>query len=86
MSHFTDPTAAAYVAGCLHNPKCPPHGAADHDAAVVVANHRIDAGYVVLCNGVCVFDDGGEILPSGELIPAHRAEPLHRAVVSLDAA
>lgn len=73
--------AAAYAAACAHEPKCPPYGAPDHDAAVVVADHTIDGGYLLRCNGVAVFPDGGEILPDGVLIAAHHCEPQHRVAV-----
>ncbi|MGW2652218.1 DUF5999 family protein, partial [Streptomyces sp. NPDC001478] len=29
----------------------------------------------MLCNGVVVFDDTGEILPGGQIIPPHRPTP-----------
>jgi Family of unknown function (DUF5999) len=30
-----------------------------------------DQGWSLLCNGVIVFDDMGEILPGGQVIPPH---------------
>jgi hypothetical protein len=80
MTNLTDPTAAAYVAACAHLPVCPPYGAPDHDAAAVIAEHH-DQGWIKLCNGVVVFDDTSEILPSGVLVAAHRPEPPHRGAV-----
>jgi hypothetical protein len=68
---------ASYAAGCTHAPKCPPYGAPDHDAAVVVAEHH-DQGWIKLCNGVVVFDDTGELVGS-VVVAAHRPEPAHRA-------
>ena len=56
---------------CSHSPACPQAEAADHDAARVVAAHP-EQGWNLLCNGVVVFDDTGEILPDGDI----RA-PLH---------
>jgi len=32
-----------------------------------------EQGWVLLCNGVVVFDDTGEILPDGRAVPPHRA-------------
>ncbi len=52
---------------CQHEPACPPAEAADHDAARVVAAHP-EQGWSLLCNGVVVFDDTGEILPDGRIV------------------
>lgn len=49
---------------CTHSPRCPQAAAADHDAARVVAAHP-EQGWNLLCNGVVVFEDTGEILPNG---------------------
>jgi uncharacterized protein DUF5999 len=49
---------------CSHQPACPPADALDHDAAKVVVTHP-DQGWSLLCNGVVLFDDLGEILPDG---------------------
>ena len=66
---------------CQHSPSCPPAEAAGRDAARVVAYHP-EQGWSLLCNGVLVFDDTGEILPDGRVIAPHRAEcspQAHRA-------
>jgi hypothetical protein len=63
---------------CPHAPECPAATAPDHDAAKTLHDHHADGGFIVLCNGVTVFDDGGEILPGGQVIPAHRPEPQRR--------
>ena len=42
-----------------------------HDAALVVARHP-EQGWVLLCNGVVVFDDTGELLPDGRTVAPHR--------------
>lgn len=47
---------------CQHLPPCPAADAADRDAAHTVAAHP-EQGWSLLCNGVIVFDDTGEILP-----------------------
>ncbi|MEX2290894.1 MAG: DUF5999 family protein [Mycobacteriales bacterium] len=56
---------------CTHNPPCPGAAAPDHDAARVVARHS-DQGWSLLCNGVVLFDDTGEILPDGRAVAPHR--------------
>jgi hypothetical protein len=57
--------------GCKHTPRCPSSNAPDHDAAYVVATHP-EQGWSLLCNGVVVFEDTGEILPNGTCIAPHR--------------
>ncbi|GLX02425.1 hypothetical protein Misp02_65110 [Microtetraspora sp. NBRC 16547] len=57
---------------CRHMPSCPSADAPDHGAACLVAFHP-EQGWGLLCNGVVVFDDTGELLPDGRSIPAHRA-------------
>jgi hypothetical protein len=56
---------------CQHQPPCPSADASDHDAAHLVASHP-EQGWGLLCNGVIVFDDTGELMPDGRAIPAHR--------------
>ena len=56
---------------CHHQPPCPPAGAPDREAAVLTAYHP-EQGWGLLCNGVVIFDDAGEILPDGRVIPAPR--------------
>jgi hypothetical protein len=48
---------------CLHRPPCPPAHHPDSEAAWVVAAHP-EQGWSLLCNGVVVFDDLGELLPT----------------------
>jgi hypothetical protein len=57
---------------CPHQPPCPPVGAPDREAAHVVAAHP-EQGWSLLCNGVVVFEDTGELLPDGRIIAPHRA-------------
>jgi Family of unknown function (DUF5999) len=59
---------------CSHQPPCPDALAPDRIAAWPVAR-RPEQGWSLLCNGVIVFDDLGEILPGGPAIPPHR--PAH---------
>jgi hypothetical protein len=59
---------------CSHRPSCPPADHHDRDAARTVASHP-EQGWSLLCNGVIVFDDMGEILPGGRVIPPCCATP-----------
>jgi hypothetical protein len=52
---------------CPHLPTCPPADHPDRAAARTVAFHP-EQGWTLLCNGVIVFDDLGEILPGGPLL------------------
>lgn len=56
---------------CPHQPVCPAAGASDHDAARVVRTHP-EQGWTLLCNGVVIFDDTGELLPDGSTVAPHR--------------
>ena len=53
---------------CPHRPPCPPAERPDRDAARIVAFHP-EQGWSLLCNGVIMFDDRGEILPGGRVVP-----------------
>ena len=58
---------------CTHTPSCPDAEAPDHDAAHALAFHP-ERGWTLLCNGVVVFDDGGELLPDRRCVaPPHLA-------------
>jgi len=48
---------------CWHQPRCPDALAPDRCAARAVASHP-EQGWSLLCNGVVLFDDGGELLPA----------------------
>ncbi|MFE7934335.1 DUF5999 family protein [Streptomyces sp. NPDC057456] len=56
---------------CLHIPACPTATSADAEAARVVAAHP-EQGWSLLCNGVLLFADTGELLPDGRAIAPHR--------------
>ncbi len=56
---------------CWHEPRCPSAADPAHGAARIVAAHP-EQGWVLLCNGVVVFDDTGEILPDGRAVPPQR--------------
>lgn len=59
---------------CTHEPACPTAVANDREAAHVIASHP-EQGWSLLCNGVVMFDDTGELLPDGSIIAPHRARP-----------
>lgn len=66
----TSPARAA-LARCPHRPTCPTADSADHEAARAVSRHP-EQGWNLLCNGVVLFDDTGELLPDGQAIDPHR--------------
>ena len=56
---------------CPHIPRCPESTAPDREAAHTIASHP-EQGWSLLCNGVVIFDDTGELLPNGATIAPHR--------------
>ncbi|MGW8329398.1 DUF5999 family protein [Streptomyces sp. NPDC055897] len=56
---------------CRHQPPCPTADSADREAATLVA-HWPAQGWGLLCNGVLLFEDTGELLPDGQVIEPHR--------------
>ncbi len=62
-------------ARCHHVPACPSVDASDRDAAHVLASHP-EQGWSLLCNGIVLFEDFGELLPNGTSCGARRAELL----------
>jgi len=52
---------------CKHTPSCPLPGAIDRTAAHTIAEHA-EQGWSLLCNGLVVFTDGGELLPPGTVL------------------
>jgi hypothetical protein len=67
---------------CTHDPRCPTADQVDREAAHTVAAHP-EQGWSLLCNGVVLFEDTGELLPDGQSIAARRSDLLacasHRA-------
>lgn len=61
---------------CQHEPSCPSAHAVDRDAARCMAAHP-EQGWSLLCNGVIVFEDTGELLPDGSAIAPHRGPARH---------
>ncbi len=61
---------------CQHLIPCPNAEATDRDAARTVATFP-EQGWSLLCNGVIIFEDTGEILPDGTMIEPHRGPARH---------
>jgi hypothetical protein len=55
---------------------CPTADAVDREAARVI-RHDSTLGYSLLCNGVYLFDDTGDLLPDGRVIAPHRGPAVH---------
>ena len=55
---------------CSHLIPCPDADSENRDLAAVVASHP-EQGWRLLCNGVVLFDDDGELLPDGSSVPDH---------------
>jgi len=70
---------------CSHSPVCPPAEAPDHERARVLASFP-EQGWSLLCNGVIVFDDTGELLPDGSSVAPHRGPAPHVVRPTLQAA
>ena len=57
---------------CAHATPCPGADSDLRDLAAVVRSHP-EQGWSLLCNGVVLFDDDGELLPDGRAVADHRA-------------
>ncbi|MGK5113310.1 MULTISPECIES: DUF5999 family protein [unclassified Geodermatophilus] len=57
---------------CSHVTPCPDPASDLRDLAAVVTSHP-EQGWSLLCNGVVLFDDDGELLPDGRVVAHHRA-------------
>lgn len=56
---------------CPHTPQCPTADSPDREAAHTVAGYP-EQGWSLLCNGVLLFEDTGELLPNGQSIAPRR--------------
>jgi Family of unknown function (DUF5999) len=56
---------------CTHQPPCPSADSSDREAARSTVSF-CEQGWTLLCNGVILFEDTGEILPDGTAIEPHR--------------
>lgn len=59
---------------CMHQPPCPAAVDSDREAAHSLSV-RAEQGWSLLCNGVLLFEDTGELLPDGQVIAPHRPLP-----------
>jgi hypothetical protein len=78
-THPRQRTARTRIAAsrtCHHVPPCPAATAPGRHAARTVATHP-EQGWSLLCNGVVLFDDNGELLPSRVPEPSGSG-PLHQ--------
>ena len=57
---------------CAHRTPCPDAVSEARDLAAVVSSHP-EQGWSLLCNGVVLFEDTGELLPDGKCVEARRA-------------
>ena len=48
---------------CPHTPPCPRADAPDAAAAHIVADHLVDSGYALLCNGAVLLEGDGLLPP-----------------------
>ncbi|WSS54416.1 DUF5999 family protein [Streptomyces sp. NBC_01178] len=71
-----DSTQRKNASMCQHQPPCPTADSPDREAARLAAHHP-EQGWSLLCNGVLLFEDTGELLPNGQIIAPHR--PLVKA-------
>ena len=55
---------------CHHVTICPDATSEARDLAAVVSGHP-EQGWSLLCNGVVLFDDDGELLPDGSAVLDH---------------
>ena len=60
---------------CPHTPRCPDPSGPDREAARTVVSHP-EQGWSLLCNGIVIFEDTGELLPGGAAIAPHRPTDL----------
>jgi Family of unknown function (DUF5999) len=60
---------------CPHTPPCPDASGPDREAARTIISHP-EQGWSLLCNGIVVFEDTGELLPDGDAIAPHRPTDL----------
>jgi hypothetical protein len=73
---YADPSSVAdgqpkAIRSCSHLPACPAADAPDREAALPVATHP-EQGWSLLCNGVVLFDDTGELLPDRRIVAPRR--------------
>jgi len=62
---------------CPHTPQCPEALEPDREAAKVISGHP-EQGWSLLCNGLIVFEDTGNLLPDCSVVAPHRGRALCR--------
>ena len=62
---------------CVYTTPCPAATSDARDLAAVVSTHP-EQGCSLLCNGVVLFDDDGQLLPGGTVIRPAAWHPPHR--------
>src|SRR5437762_10983463 len=62
------PPQGQWDTSCPHQPTCPPADRPDRAAAYTIASHP-EQGWSLLCNGVVLFDDTGQLLPDRRTVP-----------------
>jgi Family of unknown function (DUF5999) len=69
---------------CQHQPQCPSPDSPGRATARVLTSHP-EQGWSLLCNGVVLFEDTGELLPDRRVVAPHRpvAAAHHPAPLSL---
>ncbi|MGW6745001.1 DUF5999 family protein [Streptomyces sp. NPDC055025] len=72
---------AVTTPGCSHQPACPTAYSAGRGAARLAESHP-EQGWNLLCNGVILFEDTGELLPDGKAVAPHRPVPFQIGVTS----
>ena len=68
---ITDARSTSAPHRCNHSPGCPDSHAPDRDAASIRVAYPAQ-GWTLLCNGIVLFDDTGELLPDGSSIAPRR--------------
>ncbi len=68
------PTHRQRDAACPHQSPCPPADHVDRAAARTIACHP-EQGWSLLCNGVVLFEDTGQVLPDGRIVPPQDRRP-----------
>ena len=67
---------------CPHTPSCPDPSGPDREAARTVVSHP-EQGWSLLCNGIIILEDTGELLPGGAAIGPHRPTDLAACTMTM---
>jgi hypothetical protein len=77
IAQLRDERRVASKTGCQHEPTCPAADAVDHDAARFVRRDE-HIGASLLCNGIWIFGDTGELIPDDNSPGGCHIEAPHR--------